>query len=106
MKIKHAEDEKRFVLMTDDNDEAGELGYKIGNDGLIYATYTRVDKMYEGMGHARLLLEAFVEWLRANDKKVYPTCPYVAAVFEKSPQDYSDIVSEKYCETKYPEDDC
>lgn len=103
MKIKHVEDENKFVLMTDDSKDAGEIGYKIGDDGLIYATYTRVDKIYEGKGYARLLLESFVEWVRANNKKVYPTCPYVVAVFEKNPEDYNDIISEKYCETKNAE---
>ncbi|WP_308749228.1 GNAT family N-acetyltransferase, partial [uncultured Anaerococcus sp.] len=51
---------------------------------------TEVDKAYGGKGLAGKLLDQVVDFARAENKKIYPTCSYVLKKFNDD-QSYKDI---------------
>ena len=57
-----------------------------GPDGII-VNHTRVAKHAEGKGLARALYRYMVSFARDRRLKVTPACSYVAAMFERFPDD-------------------
>ena len=67
----------------------GLCDYKIKGDVLdVY--HTEVDKAYGGKGLAGKLLDQVVDFARAENKKIYPTCSYVLKKFDDD-KSYKDI---------------
>lgn len=63
------------------------LTYRNIGEGHIMVNHTRVAKQSEGKGLAGLLYRHMVEFARGRKWKVTPTCSYVAAMFERYPED-------------------
>lgn len=73
----------RFALLRD-GEERGELVY--ASDGArMVITHTEVDPSLRGQGLAKELVEAAVDWARAQGLKVEPRCSYARAVIVRSP---------------------
>lgn len=74
-------------------DEEGKVGEMIfdinGTDLTVY--HTEVDTAKEGLGYAKMLLEAMVTYVRENGLKVIPMCPYVHIQFKRHEDLYRDI---------------
>ncbi|MDT8320337.1 MAG: GNAT family N-acetyltransferase [Xanthomonadales bacterium] len=60
--------------------------HKEGDDHIV-VDHTKVARESEGRGLARALYRAMVEHARAESLKVTPACSYVAAMFERFPED-------------------
>jgi predicted GNAT family acetyltransferase len=72
-----------------DGGRAAQLTYRMeGNDAIVDHTF--VDPKFRGGTLARDLIEAAVQWARAEDRKIVAMCPYVRKVFEKTPA-YADV---------------
>jgi len=81
-------------------------GYEIVVDGTV-AGYTRVregddalemphtvvEDEFEGQGLASQLVRGALDDIRAQGRKVHPTCPYITSWIEKHP-DYRDLVDD------------
>jgi predicted GNAT family acetyltransferase/uncharacterized Fe-S cluster protein YjdI len=61
-----------------------------GADKLII-DHTEVGEKLKGQGVGYKLVEAAVAYLRANNLKVIPLCPFAAAVFKKKGHEYDDV---------------
>ncbi|GAB3059553.1 GNAT family N-acetyltransferase [Salinicoccus sesuvii] len=80
--------------------EAGRLYLEEGHDVIAELVYTETDEYYDvtstytrpdyrNRGLARDLVDEIVEMAREDNKKVQPTCPYVAFAIRDS--SYDDV---------------
>ena len=67
-----------------------EITYIPKGEGVIDANHTFVDPSLRGQGVARQLVDKLADFARDENLKIYPTCPYVVALFEKSTE-YDDV---------------
>ncbi len=70
-------------------DESGKLLAEVtfpDRDGAAEIDHTFVDPSLEGRGMAGQLLQAAADALRAEGRKVRPTCSYAVRWFEKHPE--------------------
>ena len=54
--------------------------------------HTSVDEALRGTGASRRLVQAAVEWARAENVKLLPLCPFARYVFDKTPE-YADVLA-------------
>lgn len=74
----------------DEDGKAGEMIFDInGTDLTVY--HTEVDPAKEGLGYAKMLLDAMVAYVRENKLMVIPMCPYVHVQFKRHEELYKDI---------------
>ncbi|MGM9478868.1 GNAT family N-acetyltransferase [Pedobacter sp. GSP4] len=74
----------------DEDGKVGEMIFDIsGSDLTVY--HTEVDPDKEGLGYAKMLLEAMVAYVRENKLMVIPMCPYVHMQFARHEELYKDI---------------
>ncbi|WP_442587414.1 GNAT family N-acetyltransferase [Pedobacter sp. AW31-3R] len=74
----------------DEEGKQGEMIFDI-SAGNLTVYHTEVEPAREGKGYAGLLLNAMVEYVRANQLKVIPMCVYVHAQFKRHAERYADI---------------
>jgi predicted GNAT family acetyltransferase len=55
-------------------------------DGTLLLTHTEVPHAAQGQGHAAVLVQATLDWARAEGLRVRPLCSYVAAYMRRHPQ--------------------
>ena len=82
----------RFEIVVDGRTAA--LEYHRGRDFLTLV-HTEVPAELEGRGIGGKLAKAGLEFARAENLKVVPSCPFVAAYIKRHPE-YLDLVMEKY----------
>lgn len=93
MKIDHDIGKKRFVAYDDDACQIGSIRYS-GEGPVITADGTYVEEASRGQGVAQALLDAMVEYARANKLKIRPVCEFVVAAFRREPQWYGEVIAE------------
>ena len=81
--VNHSETRTRGVFRIGD---FAEMTYTRPSEKLMKVNHTVVDKAHRGQGLAYRLYAAMVDFARQNDRKVIPVCPFVAAMFEKYPE--------------------
>jgi predicted GNAT family acetyltransferase len=54
-------------------------------DGVLFMTHTEVPPAAQGRGHAAALVQAALDWARAQGHRVRPLCSYVAAYMRRHP---------------------
>ncbi len=59
------------------------MTYSFAGDDLIIIDHTEVSDKLRGQGTGRQLLDAIVEMVRQQKKKILPLCPYAKSVFDK-----------------------
>jgi predicted GNAT family acetyltransferase len=67
-----------------------ELTYTVAGTRIII-DHTDVDDALRGTGTGRLLVEAAVQWARAENQRLMPLCPFARSVFDKTPE-YGDVL--------------
>jgi predicted GNAT family acetyltransferase len=92
MVVGHEEDGHRgaFVIEAEGR-RLAELTYTVAGSRVIL-DHTSVDDSLRGTGAGRELVQAAVEWARANDRRLMPLCPYARSVFDKTPE-YRDVLA-------------
>jgi predicted GNAT family acetyltransferase len=78
-----------FVWMREGKPLA-ELTYTVAGTRVII-DHTSVDDALRGTGAGKKLVQAAVEWARAENQRLLPLCPFARSVFDKTP-DYSDVL--------------
>jgi hypothetical protein len=84
MEIKQEDNGKKgkFFIELDGKQEA-EMTYTYDGNDKIIIDHTEVSEKLKGQGIGYKLVEAAVEFMRQENIKVIPLCPFVKAVFDK-----------------------
>ena len=77
--------------MERDGKRLAEMTYTVAGSRVII-DHTTVDDALRGTGAGRKLVEAAVQWARAEHVKLMPLCPFAKSVFDKTPQ-YADVLA-------------
>lgn len=91
MRTEHNVDTCTIALLGDEGQELGHIIYRVGDEGELRATHTKVHPEYNGKGYAALLLDALIEYAESQDAKIVPVCSYVVQCFDKDPERYATI---------------
>lgn len=94
MEIKQVDDGKKgkFFIEIEGTLEA-EMTYTYAGKENIIFDHTKVNEKLKGQGVGYKLVDAAVGFMRANNIKAIPLCPFVAAVFKKKHEVYKDVLS-------------
>lgn len=68
-----------------------ELTYTVAGSRVIL-DHTQVDDALKGRGAGRQLVQAAVEWARAENRRLLPLCPFARSVFAKTPE-FADVLA-------------
>lgn len=71
-----------------------EITYVEAEDNKVIANHTYVDPSLRGQGVAEELVDALVEDMKKEGKKIVPLCSFVVALFERKKEKYKDIQAE------------
>lgn len=82
MTPQHEPDQRRFSLATT---PTSVLDYTL-SDGRVVFTHTGVPPAYQGQGLAAKLVEAGLQWAKAEGLKVVPACSYVHVYIQRHPE--------------------
>ncbi|WP_294246987.1 GNAT family N-acetyltransferase [uncultured Chryseobacterium sp.] len=84
IEVKQNNDEKRgsFEAFLDGN-HAGLMTYTWAGEDRFIIDHTEVEESYNGKGVGKEMLEAAVEYARANSKSIIPLCPFAKAMIQK-----------------------
>lgn len=85
-------DHRGAFVMERDGKRLAEMTYTVAGSRVII-DHTTVDDALRGTGAGRKLVEAAVQWARAENVKIIPLCPFAKSVFDKTPT-YSDVLSD------------
>lgn len=96
MEIKHIKEQGkgRFVVNVN-NKEAGYLKYDILPNGNLKANGTLVYDDFRDHKLGKPLFDSLIEYVKMENKKIFPTCPYVVAMFKKHPE-LSQLLDDDY----------
>ena len=86
-------EKKRFELHTEGY--IAFIDYILNNENIMFLTHTEVPKELEGKGIGRTLVQNSLEFLKENDYKLAPLCPFVAAYVKKNPE-WKTILAKGY----------
>lgn len=89
-KIVHNEGANRFE--TEVEGMVSVVDYR-RRGNLFIVTHTGVPSQLEGRGIAGAITKALLDYIRENNLKVRPLCPYTKAYINRHPE-YNDIVEE------------
>jgi uncharacterized protein len=85
-------DHRGAFVMERDGKRLAEMTYTVAGSRVII-DHTTVDDALRGTGAGRKLVEAAVQWARAEKVKILPLCPFAKSVFDKTPQ-YADVLAD------------
>ncbi|MEH6705600.1 GNAT family N-acetyltransferase [Galbibacter orientalis] len=92
LEIKHeASASKGRFYMENNNKTLAEMTYSVAGSDKIIIDHTEVDDSLRGQGAGHKLLEALVTYVRSNNVKVIPLCPFAKAQIDKN-ESYHDIL--------------
>lgn len=77
-------DKKRFELHTEGY--IAFIDYILNNENIMFLTHTEVPKELGGRGIGKILVQNSLEFIKENDYKLAPICPFVAAYVKKNPE--------------------
>lgn len=94
MEIKQFDNGKKGSFYIEiDNIKEAEMTYTHAGPDKIIIDHTEVSDVLKGQGVGYKLIDASVEYMRANNLKVIPLCPFANAVFKKKSQEFSDVLA-------------
>ena len=91
--IKHFTDTKGGAFKYElDGKTMAEMVYVLAGDKKIIIDHTDVDESLRGQGIGKKLLSDLVDFVRANQVKVIPLCPFANATFKKV-KEWQDVLA-------------
>jgi hypothetical protein len=94
MEIKQIDNGKKGAFYIEiDNIKVAEMTYSHADPDKIIIDHTEVSETLKGQGVGYKLVAAAVEFLRTNNLKAIPLCPFANAVFKKKHHEYADVLS-------------
>jgi uncharacterized protein len=96
MKIQHQTEEGkgRFVVSVEGK-EAGYIKYEIMPNRNLKANGTLVYDEFRDQHLGKPLFDTLLQFAKDQDVKIFPTCPYVVAMFQKHPE-LNEYLDEDY----------
>jgi predicted GNAT family acetyltransferase len=91
--IQHEFDEKKgsfFIIV--DKKRIAEMVYVMAGPKKMIIEHTEVNESFQGQGMGLQLLEKLVEFVRKEEIKVIPLCPFAKAQFKKR-EDLRDVLN-------------
>jgi len=90
--IEHERSDHRGAFTwVEDGKRLAEMTYTVAGTHVII-DHTQVDDSLRGKGVGRKLVQAAVEWARAEHQRLLPLCPFARSVFDKTPE-YADVLA-------------
>ncbi|HNP95325.1 MAG TPA: GNAT family N-acetyltransferase [Cyclobacteriaceae bacterium] len=91
MEIQHEQKENKGAFFVEENGRRlAEMTYSKAGTDLIIIDHTEVSDELRGKSVGAKLVQAAVEYARANKIKILPLCPFAKSVFDKKPE-YADV---------------
>ncbi|NBL64786.1 N-acetyltransferase [Flavobacterium sp. NST-5] len=87
------EEKKRFELKMDNH--ISFIEYIVNNENIMFLTHTEVPTELEGKGVGSSLVVKTLEFLKENNYKLAPLCPFVAAYVKRHPE-WKSILANGY----------
>lgn len=82
---------RSFYIGDSEENPLAEMTFVPTGNNLIIIDHTYVSDELNGQGVGKLLLKELVEWVRSENKKIVPLCPYAKAQMEKN-EEYHDMI--------------
>ena len=93
MNIQHQSDGHRGSFFLKENSKTlAEMVYVMAGPKKMIIEHTEVDESLKGQGVGAKLLEALVDFVRKEEIKVIPLCPFANATFKKR-ADLQDVLN-------------
>lgn len=93
MEIQHQFDGKKGSFYVEEGAKRfAEMVYVMAGPKKMIIEHTEVDESLTGQGIGAKLLETLVEYVRKEEIKVLPLCPFAKATFKKRP-DLQDVLN-------------
>ncbi len=93
MEIKQRDNKVKGAFYIEiDGVKVAEMTYTHANPDKIIIDHTEVSETLKGQGVGYKLIDAAVAYLRVNNLKVIPLCPFADAVFKKKHDQYTDVL--------------
>lgn len=73
------------------NGKTALIKYRKEADGTLDLFHTEVPDEFEGRGAGSQLVKAALEQIKADDLKINPSCPFIAAYIKRHPE-YRNLV--------------
>ena len=67
------------------------IGFIRERDGTLNLVHTEVPPEYEGKGVGSRLVKQTLEQIKTTDKKIVPSCPFIAAYIKRHPE-YESLI--------------
>jgi hypothetical protein len=76
---------KGAFVIERDGSRLAEMTYTSAGSKIII-DHTDIDDALRGTGTGKRLVQAAVEWARAEKRTILPLCPFAKSVFDKTPE--------------------
>jgi len=87
MEIKHEFDGRKGSFFIEEGAKRfAEMVYVMAGPKKMIIEHTEVDESLKGQGVGAKLLESLVDYVRGEEIKVIPLCPFAKATFKKRPE--------------------
>ncbi len=84
LKVTHDEANQQFEIALDDKKAL--IQYKKQGDDTLNLFHTEVPKEFEGKGVGSRLVKQTLDQIKAEGKKIVPSCPFVAIYVKRHPE--------------------
>ncbi|MCK7590536.1 GNAT family N-acetyltransferase [Subsaxibacter sp. CAU 1640] len=92
VEVKHRSTGKKGSFYVEiEGEQEAEMTYTHAGSDKIIIDHTEVGEQLKGQGVGYQLLDATVDFMRKNNLKAIPLCPFAKAVFDKKADDYADV---------------
>ena len=92
VKIKHLITSPKGAFIYEiDGQQLAQMVYLMPSPTRMIIEHTEVDPSLKGLGIGKKLLAALVEYVRANNIKVIPVCPFANATFKRM-KEWQDVL--------------
>jgi uncharacterized protein len=92
MQIQQQDNGKKGSFFVKDGEELlAEMTYTWPSEHLFIIDHTEVSDKLAGKGVGKQLVNAAVEFARANGHKILPLCPFAKKAIDKTPE-YQDVL--------------
>jgi len=93
IEIKHNNENSKGNFAAMDDDRIAEaIYYTLASETRMILDHTEVNNDYRGQGIGKKILMKIVEYVRENNIKIIPLCPFTKSVFDKT-ESIKDILA-------------